>query len=170
MPHHLDARHGELLVQLAASLRPDWNPASLRTVLQAANPLPGDDWEHVVRALLAYATARKPDGAWAKLTPRFFTEAGGTHWTTTRTMTGPREYVKVPACEDHPEQEAATCRCCWADVKVGERPTEGIGRRTPEGGWGKKPSQEPRDAARSDEWVWAGESPSGAVNPSQIGS
>lgn len=155
MPHQLDNRHGELLVQLAASLRPDWNPASLRTTLQAGNPLPGEDWEHVIRALLAYATARKADGSWAKLTPRFFPLPGEAHWTTTQVAgLRPREYVKAPACEDHPEQEAATCRCCWADVKVGERPTEGIGRRTPEGGWVKKPAQEPQEPTVGDEWQW----------------
>lgn len=36
---------------------------------------------------------------------------------------------KPPACEDHPEQDAHNCRCCLADVKVGERPQEFIGKR-----------------------------------------
>jgi hypothetical protein len=35
---------------------------------------------------------------------------------------------KPPPCVDHPEQEAPTCRCCHADVKVGLRPANMIGK------------------------------------------
>ena len=163
MPHRLDHLQGETLVHLAHTLRPEWTVPSLRSLLQAAGDLPGQDWEHVVRALLAYATARKPDGSPAKLTPRFFPEAGGPHWTTTHTVgTGPREYVKAPACEDHPEQEAATCRCCWADVKVGIRDRGLVGKRmtgeppTLWGEGGETPARRAQDAASGDEWGWDG--------------
>ena len=35
---------------------------------------------------------------------------------------------KPPPCADHPEQDAFTCRCCWADVKAGIRPQTHIGK------------------------------------------
>lgn len=154
MPHQLDHLQGETLVHLAHTLRPEWTVPSLRSLLQAAGELPGQDWEHVVRALLAYATAKKPDGTWAKLTPRFFPEAGGPHWTTTAPKPAPGVLVRVPECEDHIGETAATCRCCIADVKLGQRPAELIGKHHTTHENDETPTPRPVEPPVGDEWAW----------------
>jgi hypothetical protein len=35
---------------------------------------------------------------------------------------------KPPDCPDHVGESGPTCRCCWADVKTGQRPAEMIGQ------------------------------------------
>lgn len=50
----------------------------------------------------------------------------GSHW---NHFSADRRPPAGPACEDHPEQTAMNCRCCWADVKVGQRPETHIGKR-----------------------------------------
>lgn len=156
MTHRLDHLQGETLVHLAHTLRPEWTVPSLRSLLQAAGDLPGQDWEHVVRALLVYATARKPDGSPAKLTPRFFPEAGGPHWTTTAPKPAPGVLVRVPECEDHTGEAAASCRCCVADVKLGQRPADMIGKRMDQPQEAAEAPVRPVEGPRGDAWEWGG--------------
>ena len=47
----------------------------------------------------------------------------GNHWPEPKQSALPQP----EACQDHPEQIAHNCRCCWADVKVGIRPASHIG-------------------------------------------
>lgn len=50
--------------------------------------------------------------------------------------------IQEPACPDHPEELARSCRCCKADVLAGDRPRELIGRSMTEaliGGRGEPP-------------------------------
>lgn len=124
-PNHLQ---GETLVHLAHTLRPEWATPSIRTILQTAGTLPAENYLHAVQAVIAYATATKPDGSWAKLTPAFLAQSGP-HWESSRPRRLPGSVVVGPACEEHPEQEAVSCRCCWADVKTGMRRRDQVGRR-----------------------------------------
>lgn len=49
----------------------------------------------------------------------------GKHWNIPdHTPAGP----PPDPCQDHPEEPAHNCRCCWADVKTGHRPQTHIGK------------------------------------------
>lgn len=116
------------------AMRPDWIPNKPGRILLEANQAAGlvfaQDFGHALRALAAYATETGPDGRPAKRTPNLYT-ADGKHWTSTATE--PTALPRQPACEDHPEEPAHNCRCCWADHKVGQRPQSHIGKTyTPE--------------------------------------
>lgn len=48
----------------------------------------------------------------------------GNHWPEEARPLLPRP----DPCQDHPEQAAHNCHCCWADVKTGHRPQTHIGK------------------------------------------
>ncbi|MET4059977.1 hypothetical protein ABIB35_001522 [Arthrobacter sp. UYP6] len=125
----LTDQEGQRLVSVMLAMRPDWIPNKPGRMLLEANQAGGlvfaQDFGHALRALAAYATETGPDGRPAKRTPNLYT-ADGKHWTSTATE--PTALPQQPACEDHPEQEAHNCRCCWADHKVGQRPQSHIGK------------------------------------------
>lgn len=130
MPHTLTPNEAHALHFHALALRPDWEPNNPgHTWHQTINgyTLPhATNYPHAHAALTHYATTTNTNGQPAKRTPNLY-PAEGTHWDQTR----PDPAVGQPRrpCEDHPEFEARSCRCCLADVKVGERPVELVGRR-----------------------------------------
>lgn len=125
----LSEQEGLRVVQMMLAMRPDWTrnkPGRMLREVNEAGGLPlAEDFGHVVRALAAYATETGPDGRHAKRTPNLF-PADGRHWSSTATVPAP--LPRGPACEDHREEQAANCRCCQADVKVGQRPATHIGK------------------------------------------
>lgn len=126
---------GEALVAVAHTLRPDWNPHSIRTLLQRAHNLPATNHHHALNALITYTTRRKPDGTPLMRTPALYPTPG---WWWDETTPGVAATPTTP-CPDHPEQPAHHCRNCWADIKCGDRPAGTVGQRTPEGGWPTNP-------------------------------
>jgi hypothetical protein len=124
----LTAQEGQRLTACMLAMRPDWtknNPGRTLAEVNDAAGLPGRDFEHALRALAQYATARAPDGAHQYRTPDIYAREGK-HWTDT----APAAWVapKTPPCEDHIGQDAHTCRSCHADVKAGIRPSDRIGK------------------------------------------
>ena len=131
----LTDQEGQRLVSAMLAMRPDWIPNKPGRTLHTANEADGlpfaQDFGHALRALAAYATETGRDGRPAKRIPDYYLEAGK-HWTSTATE--PTTLPQGPPCEDHPEQEATNCRCCWADHKVGQRPVSHIGKHFNESG------------------------------------
>jgi len=124
----LDRQQGQRLTAALLAMRPDWTPNNPGRMLEAINEaegFPGVDFGHCIRALAHYATATGDDGRHQYRTPDIYPR-DGKHWTVTAPETWQRP--KAPACVDHPEQDGPTCRCCWADVKTGQRPAEMIGK------------------------------------------
>jgi hypothetical protein len=124
----LTSQEGQRLTAAMLAMRPDWtpnNPGSLLAVANEAAGLPGHDFGHALRALAHYATATGDDGRHQYRTPNIYVQ-DGKHWTATAPETWTKP--KPPACPDHIGEEAPTCRCCHADVKVGLRPAEMIGK------------------------------------------
>ena len=126
----LTDQEGIRLVQAMLAMRPDWTankPGILLRETNANGGLPhAQDFGHALRALAYYATETSPDGRPAKRTPNLY-PADGRHWTTTAAT--PAALPQGPPCEDHPEEPARNCRCCWADVKTGHRPPTHIGKK-----------------------------------------
>lgn len=126
MTFKLTNQEGQRLTACMLAMRPDWSKNNPGQLLAEANTvgLPGHDFGHALRALAAYCTARD-DGGWQYRTPNLFAQ-DGKYWT----GTAPTDWVrpKAPMCKDHPESEGPTCRGCHADVKVGDRPENMIGR------------------------------------------
>lgn len=68
------------LTALADTLRPDWNVRPSALLRGESGVLPeAKSFEHAVRSLTAFATARKSDGSHRMRTPNLFT-APGSHW------------------------------------------------------------------------------------------
>lgn len=105
---------------LLHELRPDWGVPSIKTLLLKNRTVPS------LGALMIAATTKALEPSCKTPGPIF---RPGTHWpeeVRSQVPTG-------PPCEDHPEQQAHNCRCCWADHKVGQRPATHIGKHyTPE--------------------------------------
>lgn len=140
-------QQGIALTQLASALRPEWSPQSTGKVFSKANEgdgFPARDFIHAVRALIEYATATGPSGAFAKKTPAYFHEPGA--WWETTAPPPPPDEIRRP-CEDHPTFSAYRCPACVADVKCGQRPPEMVGRHyditaPPEPGTYRRPALE----------------------------
>ena len=114
--HKLDTREGNLLADMMLAVRPDWARNRPRDVLLKANAdgfALAHDFGHMVRALAHYATVRTEAG-YRYRTPELFPEAGE-HWT----VTAPSGWARPSGrrCEDHPDFEAANCRCCWSEIR-----------------------------------------------------
>ncbi|WP_066298905.1 hypothetical protein [Arthrobacter luteolus] len=126
----LTDQEGQRLAAIMIVMRPDWTPNKpgilLHTVNQGDGFIHAQDFGHTIRALAHYATETGPDGRPAKRTPNLYPE-DGQHWTAT--ATNPAALPQGPPCEDHPEEPARNCRCCWADVKTGHRPPTHIGKK-----------------------------------------
>jgi len=126
----LTDQQGQRLTTMMLAMRPDWTPNKPGIVLAKANDtdgFPAADFGHCIRALAAYATETHPDGSFVKRTPNVYPEHGR-HWTTT----APDGHDAPPArpCGDHDTEPAHNCRSCLADVKVGDRHPNMIGKRT----------------------------------------
>lgn len=113
----------KILAYALHEIRPEWGIPSMRTLFEKNRTFA--DFAPLLEA--AVKVARNP----AKKTPTVIFMSGP-HWDATAPDVN-KDAPKPPPCEDHPEQQAHNCRCCWADIKIGERPTEYLGRHyTPE--------------------------------------
>lgn len=134
MPHTLTPDEAQALHFHALALRPDWTRNSPGQTWKRAlddYTLPfAKNYLHAVAALTAYCLEEK-DGRRTKRTPNLF-PLEGSHWSVVPPPAvpgqGPGARSVGPACEDHPTFEAASCRCCLADVKLGQRPQDKIGK------------------------------------------
>lgn len=130
LTHKLTDPEGVALANLAIALRPDWsknNPGKVIHDHQAEHGhlIQADSFVHAVQALIVYATGQ---GVERKRTPNLYV-ADGRHWESTRpTVSG---WDRRPACQEHPEEAAHNCRCCWSEVKTGDRAEDMIGKRHP---------------------------------------
>lgn len=116
------------LAHTAHALRPEWQPASTMSILQRhKDTIPATNYLHALQALVTYATATNPDGTPVKLTPAFY-PTPGPWWDTTKPKTTPGTGTRPDPCEDHPEQPAHHCICCWGDVKAGMRQPHQVGK------------------------------------------
>lgn len=127
----LTRSQGERLTRMIAAMRPDFDDKGIARILQKANQdggLPGHDFDHAIRAAAHYATQLAPDGKYAKHTPAVY-PATGQHWDQTAPTGSRHKKHQEPPCEEHPDFQARTCTCCWADIKLGERPENMLGKR-----------------------------------------
>ena len=108
----------KILAYALHEIRPEWGIPSMKTIFEKNRSFA--DFAPLLEA--AVKVARNP----AKKMPSviFMT---GPHWGTTAPDVG-KDALKPPPCVDHPEQDSLTCRCCHADVKVGQRPQTHIGK------------------------------------------
>lgn len=102
---------------LLHELRPEWGVGSLKSLLLKNRTVPS------LGALMIAATTKALEPSCKTPGPIF---QPGPHWPDA--SAAERYLPKPPACEDHKDYEGPTCRCCWADVRVGERPQTHIGR------------------------------------------
>ena len=103
------------LAFLLNRIRPDWNIEAMMKIFGQNKMIPS-----LADLMIASATKAKLDIA--KTPILIFTE--GDHWPKPQKMKLP----PMPRCEDHPTEDAPTCHCCWADVKVGDRSEDQVGK------------------------------------------
>lgn len=102
------------------TIRPDWHPTGLtHHIGQAATTTTNPT--HL--AIAAINAANTPTNRTPAVIP-----LPGPHWPTPEAG-DPRVARPARPCEDHPTFEAHNCRCCLADVKVGDRPRDRVGLR-----------------------------------------
>ncbi|TAP26835.1 hypothetical protein [Arthrobacter sp. S41] len=127
----LTRSQGERLAVIINASRPEWAIPSIAKILQTANQsngLPAHDFNHAIRAVVAYATATVAGGEYVKQTPGFIHEPSRFWDDTAPTGKGYKSAPRV-MCEEHSTYEAHSCSCCWADVNVGERTESQVGKR-----------------------------------------
>ena len=103
---------------LLHELRPDWGVPSVKALLLKNRNVPS------VGALMIAATTKAMEASCRTPGPIF---QPGPHWP--EASAAERFLPKPDPCEDHPEEAAHNCRCCWADIKIGQRPQTHIGKR-----------------------------------------
>lgn len=127
----LTRSQGERLAVIINASRPEWAIASISKILQTANQgngLPAHDFNHAIRAAVAYATATSGGGEYVKQTPGFIHEPSR-FWDDTAPAGKGYQSAPRPLCEEHSTFEAHSCPCCWADIKTGLRPDNMLGKR-----------------------------------------
>ncbi|PXA77918.1 hypothetical protein [Auritidibacter sp. NML100628] len=126
MPYQLNSAEGNALHYLALALRPDWahnKPGQVwRQQLREDTFDQAENFTHAVQALIAYTA---PEARMR--TPNLYPQPGA-HWDKTAPA---RVRDASPRCVDHNWEPASTCRACHADVKVGDRPRDMIGKHLP---------------------------------------
>lgn len=128
----LTQSQGQRLATALHAARPDWPTSSITSILQTANAnggLPAHDFDHALRATIAYATTTGPNG-YQKQTPAYLPEPSR-FWDDTAPASSKHPRAKQMPCEDHPEENAHNCSCCWADIKIGQRPQHLLGKLMP---------------------------------------
>ncbi|NIH70504.1 hypothetical protein [Auritidibacter ignavus] len=123
MAYKLSNAEGNALHHLAIALRPDWvrnRPGQVWHQRVTDSTFPhAVSFLHTIHALIAYASPQA-----GMRTPNLFPQSGA-HWDTTVPA---RSQEFLPRCQDHDWEPATTCSACWADVKVGDRPRNMIGK------------------------------------------
>lgn len=124
-PTGYDQADAALLGALITRLNPAWDRNGVWAALRKHA---GDPVTFEATCLAAISSATDPANhtrstAEAPNTPERIWFPGP-HWPTPARAALPRG----PRCEDHPEEDAATCRCCASDVLAGDRPRDRIGK------------------------------------------
>lgn len=109
-------KQATMIAHVLHEIRPAWGIDGTRKVLERNADHPANFGEILSAAVTA---ALDPD---TQTPGRIFQIA--THWPV---KAKPRLPKPAP-CPDHVGQDGGTCRCCWADVKVGLRPETHIGK------------------------------------------
>lgn len=155
----LTKSQGERLTRMLAAMRPEFDTNGIARILQKANQdggLPGHNFDHAIRAAAHYATQTNTEGFYAKHTPAMY-PATGQHWDQTAPPGSRHKKHQEPPCEEHSGENARTCTCCWADIKLGERPENMLGKRlTPK----TKPTTKPINWGEAFETIGHEEKPS----------
>lgn len=107
------------LANLIEQIRPDWPTRQVLKLI--AEHRTEHTFGHLCQAAVSAASKRSNRSPNVIFMP-------GTHWDIEEHKA---PIPKAPACEDHPTFEAHNCRCCWSDVKVGDRPENMIGKHLP---------------------------------------
>jgi len=142
----LTKSQGERLTSVLHAARPEWATASIAKILQAANQnegLPAVDFNHALRAAIAYATACTPEGNFVKQTPGFIAEPSR-FWEITTPPEAPQP--ERPRCQEH-HWEPTPCRPCQDEINLGDRAPELLNKRKP--GLPLPPERAARNAQRA---------------------
>ncbi|MGQ3384463.1 hypothetical protein [Glutamicibacter sp. TV12E] len=126
----LTKSQGERLTAVLHAARPEWATASIAKILQTANQnegLPAIDFNHALRAAIAYATACTPEGNFVKQTPGFIAEPSR-FWEITTPPEAPQP--ERPRCQEH-HWEPIPCRVCQDEINLGDRTPEMLNKRKP---------------------------------------
>ena len=118
----IDERNAWALAHLLHGQRPDWPVDSIMTLLSRHRDVPS------LGALTIAAMTKALEPTCHTPAPIFHT---GPHWP----EQARHNLQPAPRCEDHPTFDGPTCRCCWSEVKTGDRPRNQVGHHwtPPEG-------------------------------------
>lgn len=116
MSIEITPEQGSALAYILCQIRKDWDQQSVKALLGKNRIVPS--YGELVQA--AVTKARQEH---VKTPALIFTE--GDHWPKPNRMKLPT----APKCEDHPTEVAEHCHCCWADIKIGDRPEHMLGKR-----------------------------------------
>ena len=110
-----------IIANALTEIRPDWNWQSLMTLLEANCAHPATFADTLVAAVTKAQDTdlRTPAAIWNP----------GPHWPDTSRDAVTAHSEQGPRCEDHTTEPAATCPCCIADVKCGDRTEAQVGKR-----------------------------------------
>lgn len=111
-------KQARALAYLLHEIRPDWGITAMVSLFGKHH-----DSVPSLGALMIAATTKALEPSCRTPGPIF---QSGPHWPDA--SAAERFLPKPPACEDHKDYEGPTCRCCHADVKIGQRPHTHIGR------------------------------------------
>ncbi|MBG6085840.1 hypothetical protein [Zhihengliuella flava] len=125
-----------LLAQLINRIRPDWDTRALTTLIgKNRTNIPN------LAALTIAATTKAQDPTCKTPAPIFIP---GPHWPTETH----RHLPPPPPCQDHPEEPAHNCRCCWSEIKTGQRAQTDLGKTPAVGATTTQPPEAPQEAAK----------------------
>jgi len=116
MSTEINEQQAKALAYILHEVRREWPTQSILTVLGKNRTVPS--YGDLVIAAVAKARDTRCQ------TPQLIFTAG-THWPDP----GKVDLPKPPRCEEHTGQDAHTCTCCWADIKLGQRPENMLGKR-----------------------------------------
>lgn len=112
------------LTTLIAQLNPAWDQAGIWATLANNHNHPATFADIAVAAVNAATTPDNQNRGQGNTPARIF--FGGPHWPVHEDHHG---IPAGPRCEDHPTEQAATCRSCRGDVLAGERSEGQVGKQ-----------------------------------------
>lgn len=120
----------EALAGILHQLRPEWGTPALMTLIGRNRDHPAT-FPQLAQAAVTAATRRNPDGTPVARTPAVIYQPGK-HWDQPVQEHG-AHIPPGPPCVDHIGEQAHNCRCCWSEIKTGQRPHHALGKHhTPE--------------------------------------
>lgn len=146
--HELTEEQAGIIANVLTQIRPDWSHASLMTQLWEHRAHPASFGDLVIAAATKaqQGDLRTPAAIWSP----------GPHWPTASEDAVRSAHHRGPRCTTHPEEVAATCRCCAAD-RIAEAPEP---RTTPCTDHGHAPAgecptcwQEVQTGTRARRWI-----------------